>query len=90
MRNFDFKKFLTLNDEFGKQLVTIVYYAVSALIAFNLVTSFIAGIGEIAMGAVLSGAGKIVYCLPLSIVYFLLLRLACELVNAILEHCGKN
>ena len=67
-----------------------VYYIMSVTIAVNAVVSFIAGIANIAGGMVLTGIGQIIFCIPLAIVYFVLLRLGCEVVNAILEHCGKE
>ena len=88
--NFDFKSLLSLETTYGKKLVTAVYYIMSVTIAVNAVVSFIAGIANIAGGMVLTGIGQIIFCIPLAIVYFVLLRLGCEVVNAILEHCGKE
>ena len=87
--NFDFKSLLTLENTYGKKLVTVVYYVMAAVIAVNVLVSFIAGVANVAGGNVIYGLGQIVFCLPLALVYLLLLRLACELVNAIFDHCGK-
>lgn len=87
--NFDFKSLLTLENTYGKKLVTIVYYVMAVVIAVNVVVSFISGIGNIASGLIMVGLGKILFCVPLAVVYLLVLRLVCELVNAIFEHCGK-
>lgn len=87
--NFDFKSLLTLENTYGKKLVTIVYYVMAVVIAVNVVVSFISGIGNIASGSIMLGLGKILFCVPLAVVYLLILRLVCELVNAIFEHCGK-
>ena len=86
---FDFKSLLNLEKSYGRKLVTIVYYAMAIVIAVNMIVSFIAGIANVATGAVMTGLGQIIFCVPLAIVYLLILRLACELVNAIFEHCGK-
>ena len=87
--NFDFKALLNFDTTYGKKLVTIVYYVMTAVILVNVLVSFISGIVSVAGGYVFSGLGKILFCLPLAIVYFLVLRVVCELVNAIFEHCGK-
>lgn len=87
--NFDFKALLNLEQTYGKKLVTIVYYVMTAVIAVNTLIDFIGGIANVAKGFVLSGMVDIVFCLPLAIVYFIILRVVCELVNAIFEHCGK-
>ena len=87
--NFDFKSLLTLENGYGRKLVNIVYYVMTIVIAINVIVSFISGVVNIAGGFVMSGLGKIIFCLPLAVVYFLILRLVCELVNAIFEHCGK-
>ena len=87
--NFDFKALLSLETSYGKKLVTVVYYVMTAVILVNVLVSFISGIVSVAGGNVFAGLGKILFCLPLAIVYFLILRVACELINAIFEHCGK-
>lgn len=87
--NFDFKALLNLENPYGRKLVTIVYYVMTGVIAVNAFISFIGGIASVATGNILSGLASIVFCLPLAIVYFLILRVICELVNTIFEHCGK-
>ncbi len=87
--NFDFKSLLTLENTYGKKLVTVVYYVMAIVIAVNVVVSFILGIGNIAGGEIMIGLGQILFCVPLAVVYLLILRLVCELVNAIFDHCGK-
>ncbi len=87
--NFDFKSLLNFEKTYGKKLVTIVYYAMAIVIAVNVLVSFIAGIVNVATGAVMTGLGQIIFCIPLAIVYLLILRLVCELINAIYDHCGK-
>ena len=87
--NFDFKSLLSLENGYGRKLVNIVYYVMIIVIAVNVIVSFISGVAKIAGGLVMSGLGQIIFCLPLAVVYFLILRLVCELVNAIFEHCGK-
>ncbi|MBE7092488.1 MAG: DUF4282 domain-containing protein [Clostridiales bacterium] len=87
--NFDFKSLINLDTTYGKKLVTIVYYLMTVVIVVNTVVSFIAGIASIANGFIINGLGNILFCVPLAIVYFLILRVVCELVNAIFEHCGK-
>ena len=87
--NFDFKALLSLEPSYGKKLVTVVYYVMTAVILVNVLVSFISGIVSVAGGSVFAGLGEILFCLPLAIVYFLILRVACELINAIFEHCGK-
>ncbi len=88
--NFDFKSLFSLETTYGKKLVTAVYYIMTATIVINAIVTFIAGIANIATGSVLGGLGQIIFCLPLAVVYFVLLRLGCEVINAILEHCGKE
>ena len=87
--NFDFKALLNLEQTYGKKLVTIVYYVMTAAIAVNALLNFIGGIANVAKGLVLSGLIDIVFCLPLAVIYFIILRVVCELVNTIFEHCGK-
>ena len=87
--NFDFKSLLSLENGYGKKLVNIVYYIMIIVIAINVIVSFISGVANIAGGLVMVGLGQIIFCLPLAVVYFLVLRLVCELINAIFEHCGK-
>ena len=87
--NFDFKALLNFDTIYGKKLVTIVYYVMTAVILVNVLVSFISGIISVAGGHVFIGLGEILFCIPLAIVYFLVLRVVCELVNAIFEHCGK-
>mgnify|MGYP003501819135 CR=1 FL=1 len=87
--DFDVKKLLNLDAPYGKQLVTIIYYVMTAVIIVNSVVSFFAGIVSIAGGKILAGLGNIIFCLPLAIVYFLILRLVCEVINAVLDHCAK-
>lgn len=87
--NFDFKALLNLENPYGRKLVTIVYYVMTGVILVNAFLSFIGGIASVATGNILSGLANIVFCLPLAIVYFLILRVVCELINAIFEHCGK-
>lgn len=87
---FDLKSLLNLDDKLGKKLVTVVYYLGAIAIAVNVVVSFIWGISLVATGGVMEGLGKILFCLPLGILYLLVLRLLCEVVNAILEHCSKE
>lgn len=87
--NFDFKALLNFDTIYGKKLVTIVYYVMTAVILVNVLVSFISGIISVAGGSVFTGLGEILFCIPLAIVYFLVLRVVCELVNAIFEHCGK-
>ena len=86
---FDFKSLISLENVFGKKLVTVIYYVMIAVIAINAVVSFIAGIGMVATGSILAGLGNILFCVPLAVVYLLVLRLACELANTFFEHCGK-
>lgn len=87
--NFDFKALLNLENLYGRKLVTIVYYVMTGVILVNAFLSFIGGIASVATGNILSGLANIVFCLPLAVVYFLILRVLCELVNTIFEHCGK-
>ncbi len=87
--NFDFKALLNLEQSYGRKLVTIVYYVMTAAIAVNTLLDFIGGIANVARGYVLNGLVEIIFCLPLAVVYFLILRVVCELVNTIFEHCGK-
>lgn len=87
--NFDFKSLLNLETTYGKKLVTIVYYVMAIVIAVNVIVSFISGIGNIAGGMIMLGLGKILFCVPLAVVYVLILRLVCELINTIFDHCGK-
>ena len=87
--NFDFKALLNLEQTYGKKLVTIFYYVMTAAIAVNALLNFIGGIANVANGLVLSGLIDIVFCLPLAVIYFIILRVVCELVNTIFEHCGK-
>ncbi len=87
--NFDFKALLNFETTYGKKLVTVVYYVMTAVILINVLVSFISGIVNVADGYVFVGLGEILFCLPLAVVYFLILRVVCELVNAIFEHCGK-
>lgn len=86
----DLKSLLTLEQTYGKKLVTVVYYVMAIVIAVNVVVTFIGGIVDVASTNIFTGLGKILFCLPLGAVYLLLLRLGCELVNAIFEHCGKE
>ena len=87
--NFDFKALLNLENPYGRKLVTIVYYVMTGAIAINAFLTFIGGIASVATGNVLTGLIDIIFCLPLALVYFLILRVVCELINAIFEHCGK-
>ncbi len=87
--DFDFKNLMNLENPYGKKLVTILYYVMTVVIAVNSVVSFFAGIVSIAAGNILLGLGNIIFCVPLAIVYFLILRLVCEVVNAVLDHCAK-
>ncbi len=87
--NFDFKALLNLENTYGRKLVTIVYYVMTGVIAVNAFLSFIGGIASVATGEILSGLTNIIFCLPLAIVYFLILRVVCEFINTIFEHCGK-
>lgn len=87
--NFDFKALLNLENPYGRKLVTIVYYVMTGAIAINAFLNFIGGIANVATGNVLAGLIDIIFCLPLALVYFLILRVVCELINAIFEHCGK-
>lgn len=87
---FDLKSLLSLEQTYGKKLVTVVYYVMAVVIAVHAVVTFIGGIVDIASASIFSGLGKILFCLPLAAVYLLLLRLGCELVNAVFEHCGKE
>ncbi len=91
--NFDFSEFLkslfSLDNSYGKKLVTITYYVMLAAIAVNAAASFIGGIACVASGAVLSGIGKILFCVPLAFVYVVILRLLCEVINAIFDYCQK-
>ena len=87
--NFDFKALLNLEQTYGKKLVTIFYYVMTVAIAVNALLNFIGGIANVANGLVLSGLIDIVFCLPLAVIYFIILRVVCELVNTIFEHCGK-
>lgn len=88
----DLKSFLSLKTPIGKKLVQYVYYVMIGVIAVNALCQFIYGIAQIAFGgeSVLPGVAKILFCFPLAVVYFLLLRLGCELVEAIFEHCSKS
>ena len=86
----DLKSLLSLEQTYGKKLVTVVYYVMAVVIAVNAVVTFIGGIVDVASAQIFSGLGKILFCLPLAAVYLLLLRLGCELVNAVFEHCGKE
>ena len=87
--NFDFKSLLSLENRYGKKLVTVVYYVMAIVIAVNVLASFISGIVNVADGFILAGLGKIIFCLRLAVVYLLVLRLVCELINAIFDHCEK-
>ncbi len=87
--NFDFKSLINLSTPIGKKLVTVVYYVLAVVIAIGSVAKFIGGIALVAQGQVVSGLGGILFSFPLAIVYFLVLRLACELIMAFYEHCGK-
>ena len=87
--NFDFKALLNLENPYGRKLVTIVYYVMTGAIAINAFLNFIGGIANVATGNVLAGLIDIIFCLPLALVYFLILRVVCKLINAIFEHCGK-
>ncbi len=91
--NFDFFEFVrslfSFENTYGKKLVTVTYYIMLAAIAVNAVVSFIAGIVYVASGEVLGGLGKILFCVPLAFVYAVILRLLCELANAIFDHCQK-
>ena len=87
--NFDFKSLLSLETTYGKKLVTVAYYVLVVAIVINAAVSFIAGIGMVATGNILAGLGNIIFCVPLAVVYFIVLRVVCELVNAVFEHCGK-
>lgn len=87
--NFDFKSLLSLENRYGKKLVSIVYYVMAIVIAINVLVTFVSGVANLANGFVLSGLGQIIFCLPLAVVYLLVLRLVCELVNAIFDHCEK-
>lgn len=87
--NFDFKSLLSFEKNYGKKLVSVVYYVMAIVIAVNVVVSFISGIVNVATGAVMAGLGQIIFCVPLAIAYLLVLRLICELLNAIFDHCEK-
>ncbi len=87
--NFDFKSLLSLENRYGKKLVSIVYYVMAIVIAVNVLVTFVSGVVNIADGFVFAGIGQIIFCLPLAVVYLLVLRLVCELINAIFEHCEK-
>ena len=88
--NFDFKSLINLETTYGKKLVTIAYYVLTGVIAINVLVSFIEGVVAIADGLVVAGLFQVLFCAPLAVVYFIILRVACELVNAIFEHCGKQ
>ena len=49
--NFDFKALLNFDTIYGKKLVTIVYYVMTAVILVNVLVSFISGIISVAGGA---------------------------------------
>ncbi|MBR2861024.1 MAG: DUF4282 domain-containing protein [Clostridia bacterium] len=87
--DFDFKSLLSLETAYGRKLVTVAYYVLTVAILINAIVSFIAGISMVATGSVLAGLGNIIFCVPLAVVYFIVLRVVCELVNAVFEHCGK-
>lgn len=87
--NFDFKSLLNFDKIYGRKLVTIVYYIMAGVIAINVFVSFVSGIVNVADGMIFEGIEKIVFCLPLAVVYLFVLRLVCELISTIFEHCGK-
>ncbi len=88
--DFDFKSLLNLEKLIGKKLITYFYYAAMAAIGIGVVVMFIGGIGCVASGKVLSGLGCIIFCAPLGAFLLVVLRLLCELLVVIYDHCGKD
>lgn len=88
--NFDFKSLLNLNNLIGKKLITYFYYASIIAVAIGVLVMFIGGIGCIATGKILSGLGCIIFCVPLGVFLLIVLRLVCEFLTVIYDHCEKE
>lgn len=88
LKNF-FESLFHFDKIFGKKLLLIVYYAVTAAIGVNAVVSFINGIVYLFVGNPLEGLWKIIFCIPLAIINFLILRLVCEIISLFFDKFDK-
>jgi len=89
--NFSIKDFFTLDKLHGKKLVLLMYYALTAGIVVNMIVSFIYGIALLfTPEQVWIGLGKVLFSLPLAVLYFIILRVVCELITALFDKTGKG
>jgi len=88
--DINLKDLFKLDNIMGKKLVLILYYFLAVAIVINLIASFIGGIVYLVQGSVLIGLGGVLFSLPLALLYFIIARVACELVSALFDLCGKN
>lgn len=54
----DLKSLLSLEQTYGKKLVTVIYYVMAVVIAVNAVVTFIGGIVDVANAQIFAGLGK--------------------------------
>ena len=80
----DFKNLFNLDEIYGKKLVTIVYYALSAVIAAMAVISLLSGILQI-FTAPFIATMRIMLTIPFAVVAFLVLRVICEVITVFFE-----
>ena len=84
----DFKNLFNFDEIYGKKLVTIVYYALSAVIAVMAVISLLSGILQIFI-APFAATVQIMITIPLAVVAFLVLRIICEVITVFFEKNNK-
>ena len=89
--NFSIKDFLKLDKLHGKKLVLVMYYALTAGIVIHMIVSFIYGIALLfTPEQVWLGLGNVLFALPLAVLYFIILRVICELITSLFDMTGKS
>lgn len=89
--NISFKDLFNLDKIHGKKLVLVLYYLGFAAIVVNMIVSFIYGIVLLFTPAqVWAGLGRVLFSMPLAVVYFVVLRVVCELISALFDMTGKG
>ena len=86
---FDWKTLLSFDVHYGKKIVTLLYYVMIVLISVNTLCSFIRGILNVCGGEVFNGLCGILFCLPLTVVYLLVLRLVCEMLDLFFDRFDR-
>ena len=75
----DFKHLFNFDEIYGKKLLTIAYYSLTAIICLMMLVSFLIGISQIFTTPIIAMV-RIAFTIPFGVVAFIILRVICEVI----------